>query len=113
MKPFTENRLGVFDRFKTSIYAEPALAPSMAWLGTVAPAIPNGVKVKKGQLTWKAAMSGDIRYWTLYKQNADSWKLVRVIAAATTSITIEPGTYALCTVDRQNNESAGVIVSVT
>jgi uncharacterized lipoprotein YddW (UPF0748 family) len=113
MKPFTENRLGVFDRFKTSIYAEPALAPSMPWLGTVPPAIPDGVRVKNGQLTWKAATSGDIRSFSLYKQNADSWKLVRVIDAATRAVTLEPGIYALCAVDKQNNESLGVVVSVT
>lgn len=113
MKPFNENRLGVFDTFKTSLYAEPALVPSMAWLGNVAPAIPDGVVVKDGKLTWKPATSGDIRSWTLYKQNVDtSWKLVRVIDAATTAITLESGTYALCAVDKMANESAGVIISV-
>jgi uncharacterized lipoprotein YddW (UPF0748 family) len=115
MKPFKENRLGVFDTFKTSLYAEPALAPTMAWLGNVAPAIPESVVVKSGKLTWKpAAASADIRSWTLYKQNADtSWKLVRVMNATTTAITLEPGTYALCAVDKMANESAGVIISVT
>jgi uncharacterized lipoprotein YddW (UPF0748 family) len=113
MKPFSENRLGVTDRFKSSLYAELALVPSMAWLGIVPPAIPDAVVVKDGKLTWKAATSEDIRSWTLYKQNGDTWKLVRVIDAATTAIALEPGTYALCAVDKLANESAGVVVSVS
>lgn len=114
MKPLKENRLGVFDTFKTSLYAEPALVPTMAWLGNVAPAIPESVVVKGGKLTWKtAAASADIRSWTLYKQSTDtSWKLVRVMDATTTTITLEPGSYALCAVDKMANESAGVIISV-
>jgi hypothetical protein len=85
----------------------------MAWFGNVAPAIPERVVVKDGKLTWKPATSADIRSWTLYKQNADtSWKLVRVMEAATTAVTLEPGTYALCAVDKMANESAGVIISV-
>src|SRR5919199_3143309 len=113
MKPFTENRLGVFDRFKTSLYAELALVPTMPWLGTVAPAIPDDVGIKDGQLTWKTPTSGNIRSFSLYKQNTDTWKLVRVIDAATTTVAIEPGTYALCAVDNLANESVGVVVSVS
>ena len=113
MKPFTENRLGVFDRFKTSLYAETVLAPSMAWLGTTPPAIADGVGVKEGKLTWKPAVSEDIRAWTIYQQDAGNWKLLRVIDAATTDVTLEPGTYALCAVDKLANESAGVEISVT
>ncbi len=112
MKVFRENRLGVVDAFKSSIYSEPALAPSMSWLDTRPLALPMGVKVKDGKLTWKAAASENIRSWTLYKQNADTWKLVRIIDAATTFTTVEPGTYALCAVDKVANESAGVVVSV-
>ena len=113
MKPFTENRLGVFDRFKTSLYAELALVPTMPWLGTVAPAIPDDLAIKDGQLTWKTPTSGNIRSFSLYKQNTDTWKLVRVIDAATTTVAIEPGTYALCAVDNLANESVGVVVSVS
>jgi uncharacterized lipoprotein YddW (UPF0748 family) len=112
MKVFSENRLGVVDAFKTSIYAELALAPSMSWLDALPPALPTGVKVKDNKITWKAGASEDIRSWTLYKQNADTWKLVRVIEAATTFATVEPGTYAVCAVDKMANESSGVVVSV-
>jgi uncharacterized lipoprotein YddW (UPF0748 family) len=112
MKPFKENRLGVVDTFKTSLYAEPALAPSMQWLDAVAPGVPTGVKVKDGKLTWRAVTNEDIRSWTLYQQKGTTWKLVKVLPVATTTATLEPGTYALCTVDRLANESLGVVVSL-
>jgi uncharacterized lipoprotein YddW (UPF0748 family) len=112
MKPFNENRLGVVDAFKTSLYTEPALVPNMQWLGAVPPGLPKTVKAKDGKLTWSAATSETIRSWTLYKQNIEAWKLVQIIDAATTAVTVEPGTYALCAVDNMANESAGAIVSV-
>lgn len=113
MKTFKENRLGVVDAFKTSLYSEPALAPNMQWLNGKAPALPSRVKVKDGKLTWRAATAVNIRSWTLYKQNGATWKLVKVIEVGTTSATVNAGTYALCAVDNLANESAGVVVSVS
>ncbi|MEW6492132.1 MAG: family 10 glycosylhydrolase [Cyanobacteriota bacterium] len=112
MKPLTENRLGIVDRFQSSIYTELVLAPTMPWLDAVAPTIPDQVRVKDGRLTWKAATSGEIRSWTLYKQDANTWKLMQIINVTTTTVTLKPGTYALCAVDRLGNESAGVVLSV-
>ena len=112
MKPFLENRLGVGDAFNASIYTERRLVPPMSWLDAVAPALPDRVRVKDGKLTWKAVSSNEVRSWTLYQQNADTWKLLQIIDAATTAISVEPGTYALCAVDRLANESAGVLISV-
>jgi uncharacterized lipoprotein YddW (UPF0748 family) len=112
MKVFKENRLGVVDTFKTSLYSELALAPSMSWLGAVPPTVPTGMRVREGKLTWQAATKGDIRSWTLYQQKGVTWKLLKVLDAATLEVKVEPGTYALCAVDRIANESLGVVVSV-
>jgi hypothetical protein len=112
MKVFKENRLGIVDTFKSSTYAEPALAPNMQWIGTVKPAIPAGVTVKDGKITWRGAANATIRSWTLYQQKGDTWRLLKVLEAGTTAATVEPGSYALCAVDRMANESAGVVVSV-
>jgi len=112
MKVFNENRLGVVDSFKASIYGEPALVPTRSWFESVVPPIPSGVRGKQGKITWKTASTDATRSWTLYKQNADTWKLMQVIEAATTTAIVEPGTYALCAVDNQANESVGVVVSV-
>jgi uncharacterized lipoprotein YddW (UPF0748 family) len=112
MKVFKENRLGVVDTFKTSIYADPALAPTMQWLEERTPAIPTGVRVREGKLTWRETTNKDIRSWALYQQKGESWKLLKVIDVATTSATVELGTYALCAVDRMAKESLGVVVVV-
>lgn len=112
MKVFNENRLGVVDSFKTSIYGEPALVPTRSWFESVVPPIPSGARGKQGKITWKTASNDTIRSWTLYKQNADTWKLIQVIEATKTAATVEPGIYALCAVDHLANESAGVVVSV-
>jgi uncharacterized lipoprotein YddW (UPF0748 family) len=112
MNALTKNRQGIYDKFKSSVYAKPALVPAMGWLDTLPPAAPAGLEVKNRQLTWKAADDKDIRSWTLYKQNGATWTLVRVFSGATRVATLEPGTYALCAVDRMANESVGVVVSV-
>ncbi|NEQ21756.1 MAG: hypothetical protein F6K28_21595, partial [Microcoleus sp. SIO2G3] len=48
----------------------------------------------------------------LYKQNGTTWKLVRILDATATTVTVEPGTYALCAVDNLANESTGVVVAL-
>jgi uncharacterized lipoprotein YddW (UPF0748 family) len=111
MKAFTENRLGVVDSFKSTIYQAPALVPTQSWQQSVAPSLPKRVRVKQGRITWSASTEA-IRSWTLYQQNSNTWKLVKIMAATTTSVTVEPGTYALCAVNIQANESLGVVVFV-
>ncbi|HEY9831956.1 MAG TPA: hypothetical protein V6D26_15335, partial [Stenomitos sp.] len=79
---------------------------------TLPPFPPTGLAAKNRQLSWKAADDRDIRAWTLYQQNSGSWTLERILPGATRVVTVEPGKYALCAVDRMANESAGVVVSV-
>lgn len=112
MKAFKENSQGVYENFKSSTYATPALVPTMPDLDAAPPAFPTGVAVKNGQIIWNPAAGGEIRSWTLYKQDGDSWKLLRVLPVATTSVSVDPGTYALCAADRMANESQGVVVAV-
>jgi uncharacterized lipoprotein YddW (UPF0748 family) len=113
MSAFTENRQNIYNNFKSSAYAQLALVPMMPWQDTLAPIPPTGLDVKDRKLSWQAAENKDIRSWTLYKQNGANWTLERVFPGAIRVATLEPGTYALCAVDRMANESAGVVVSVT
>jgi hypothetical protein len=112
MNAFTKNRQSIYDKFKSSVYDNPALVPAMSWQDALPPAAPTGLEVKNRQVSWKAADDKDIRSWTLYKQSGASWTLVRVFPGATRVATLEPGTYALCAVDRMANESVGAIASV-
>lgn len=110
MSAFQENRQDIYDTFKTNVYAKPALVPTMNWLDASPPPPPTGLQVKEGKLSWNAA--GDIRSWTLYKQEGATWTLRRILPGATTAANIDPGTYALCAVDRIGNESGGLVISV-
>jgi uncharacterized lipoprotein YddW (UPF0748 family) len=112
MNAFTNNRQSIYDKFKSSVYAKPALVPSMGWVDTLPPAAPTGLAVKNRQLTWKAVDEKDIRSWTLYKQSGANWTLVRVLPGATRVAALDPGTYALCAVDEMANESVGAIALV-
>ncbi|NEQ78633.1 MAG: hypothetical protein F6K23_39980 [Okeania sp. SIO2C9] len=111
MKVLGENRQGIFDYFQTSLYTEPALPPAMEWLGGNSPDIPSDVRRVGSKLIWKAATSKDIRSWTIYRKIGDSWKLYKIVTAANTETEVEPGTYAVCAVNRMANESKGVVVS--
>ncbi|NJL81566.1 MAG: family 10 glycosylhydrolase [Richelia sp. SM2_1_7] len=106
-----ENRQNIADKFKSLLYKEPALVPVMQWQNTLPPASPIKVETKNRKITW-ATGGGEIRSWTLYKKSGNDWKLQRILSKGTTAATVEPGTYAVCAVDRMAVQSSGVIISV-
>lgn len=107
------NNSDIFDAFKTSTYAEPALAPAMSWKKDRLPVMPPTIiGIKNSKLTWKATDNKDLRSWTLYKRVGNRWQLIKILDAGTTEVKLEPGTYALCAVDRMLNESVGIKISV-
>lgn len=108
-----ENRQGIADKFKDSIYNKPALAPSMSWRNAAPPSPPTALQVSNRRLNWKPGDNREVRSWALYRQSGDNWTLQRILSAGTTFATVEPGTYAVCAVDRLANESAGVVISVS
>lgn len=112
MKVFTENRLEVVDQFKSSIYSEPAVVPSMEWLKTEPPKKPGNVRARDGKLSWQKVCDGETCYWTLYRQQDGVWRLYKILNSATLEIALESGVYALSAVDRIGNESVGVVVSL-
>ncbi|MDM9384838.1 family 10 glycosylhydrolase [Chlorogloeopsis sp. ULAP01] len=107
-----ENRQGISDKFQNSLYAKLALVPTMSWQNTTPPAPPTALQVNNRKLSWQPSDDKKIRSWTLYRQSGDSWILQRVLSAGTAFATVEPGTYAVCAVDRLANESVGVVISV-
>ncbi len=109
-KALAANHQGLGDRFRTTTYANLALPPAMPWLITSAP-LPTGVRSSNGKLTWNAA-TPEIRGWTLYQQNGNTWTLRQILPAAITTSPLPSGTYALCTVGRSTVESKGVVVKV-
>lgn len=111
MSDLRANRQEIYDNFKTETYAKPALVPTMQWLDAVPPAVPTGLVKQAGQLIWNPTKDASIRGWTLYQKQGTGWTLWQILPATTTAVTVPPGTYALCAVDRVANESVGVVIN--
>ena len=113
MKVFQNNRLGINDAFKASVYPSPALVPPMPWIDSDPPEAPTGVSASYDTITWNRPASDDVRYWTLYKKNSNNvWELERVLNSTTTRTRVYPGTYALRAADRLANESVEEVIRV-
>ena len=112
MKALRDNKQGISDLLKTKFYQQLALPPMMEWLNIPAAAPPSKVTKQGDTLTWQAGTNNlsNLRCWTLYQQQGSSWQLVQVIPSSVNSIKINPGTYALCGVDRTNRESLGIVI---
>lgn len=108
-----ENRQDISDIFQNSLYAKPALVPTMSWRSTTAPPPAKELQVNNRRLSWQPGDNQPVRSWTLYRQSDSNWTLQRVLSAGTTFATVQPGTYAVCAVDRLANESLGVVISVS
>ncbi|GBE91309.1 glycoside hydrolase family 10 protein [Nostoc cycadae] len=112
MSAINQNRRGIADQFKNSLYSRPAIVPSMSWRNAAPVAPPKALQFKDGKLNWQLGDSQPVRSWTLYRQAGDGWTLQRILSAGTTFATVQPGTYAVCAVDRLANESLGVVITV-
>lgn len=108
-----ENRQDISDTFQNTLYSQPALVPTMSWRSTTAPQPPKELQVNNRRLSWQPGDNQPVRSWTLYRQSGPNWTLQRVLSAGTTFATVQPGTYAVCAVDRLANESQGVVISVS
>ena len=113
MSSIQENRQGIADTFKSSIYNQPAIAPIMPWRNSIPPAPPVGLQVSNRRLSWQPGDNRDVRSWTLYRRSGDNWTLTRVLSKGTTFATVSAGSYAVCAVDRFANESVGVVTTVS
>ncbi|MEO1183499.1 MAG: hypothetical protein AAFX46_01745, partial [Cyanobacteria bacterium J06636_27] len=106
-----ENSQGIADKFKSLLYKEPTLVPTMPWKDTIPPASPIAVEAENRKISW-ATGGGEIRSWTIYKKSGSNWILQQVLPQEKTETTVEPGTYAVCAVDRMANQSTGIVVKI-
>ncbi len=114
MSSINQNREGIADSFRNSLYATPAIVPSMSWQNTTAPPPPQELQVNNRRLSWKPGDDQPVRSWTLYRQTGNTWILQRILSAGTTFATVQqPGTYAVCAVNRLANESQGLMITVS
>jgi len=108
-----ENRQDISTTFQNSLYTTPAIAPAMPWQTATTPPPPKELQVNNRRLSWQPGDNQPVRSWTLYRQSGSNWILQRVLSAGTNFATVQPGTYAVCAVDRLANESQGVVISVS
>lgn len=110
-----KNREGIAESFYTSLYADPAIPPTMSWKNGTAPPPPTGLKVNNSKVSWDPGDPQKIRSWTLYREIGNSWKLHQILPVETTFAVTnfqEGGKYALAAVDRLGNESIGIVIKV-
>ena len=113
MNSINQNRRGIADQLRNSLYKTPAIVPTMSWQNGTAPPPPQNLRVSDRRLSWQPGNDQPVRSWTLYRQTDNTWILHRVLSAGTTFATVQqPGTYAVCAVDRLANESLGVVITV-
>ncbi|MFB2647124.1 family 10 glycosylhydrolase [Raphidiopsis sp. BLCC-F218] len=113
MKSLAENRQGIGEQFKQVYYPRPSIVPTMSWRNQTPPPPPENITFQDGKLNWQRGDNRSVRSWTLYRQTGDSWTIQRILSAGTTFATVQPGTYAVCAVDRLGNESLGVTITVS
>ena len=107
IEPIVDNRQGFADQLRTEIYAQASLVPVLKATGNP-PTPPTGVTAANGTLSWSGGGDG-LRGWSLYRQQGGSWTLDRLLPAGVRSVALNPGTYALCAVDRSARESQGIV----
>lgn len=113
MKSLAENRQGIGEQFKQVYYPRPSIVPTMSWRNQTPPPPPENITFQDGKLNWQRGDNRSVRSWTLYRQTGDTWTIQRILSAGTTFATVQPGTYAVCAVDRLGNESLGVTIKVS
>ncbi|HYW18211.1 MAG TPA: family 10 glycosylhydrolase [Nodularia sp. (in: cyanobacteria)] len=113
MSSINQNREGIADSFRNSLYSTPAIVPTMSWQNGTAPPPPQELQVNNRRLSWRPGDNQPVRSWTFYRKYGDFWKLERILSAGTTFATVsQSGNYTVCAVDRLGNESQGVLITV-
>ncbi|MCY1054964.1 family 10 glycosylhydrolase [Nannocystis sp. SCPEA4] len=109
--PLQENLLGVTDAFKAEFYQSPALTPPIAALAGQAVEPPN-VALDGSQVSLSHATPDSLRAWVVYAQSGQEFVIERIVPAATATIDLSPGTWAISAAGKHGVESQGVLVTV-
>lgn len=112
VEPLLNNQANVNNATFKKVYAQPALPPIMTQKGGVPPSRPVNLTVRDRTISWQAESSTDIRAWSLYRGSDNGWTLAQVIPGPTLRVTLTPGYYALCAVNRRSQESEGSLFEV-
>lgn len=93
------------------VYAKPALPPVVPGMGSTTVAPPT-VTAVSGGLSLGHTSIASIRGYAVYRWVDDSWSIERWVPAASRSVTLPAGRYAVTAVGRGEVESLGVDVTL-
>ncbi|HJN75590.1 MAG TPA: hypothetical protein QGF58_16795 [Myxococcota bacterium] len=54
----------------------------------------------------------DARWWVVYAQDQGAWTIDRILPSSQTTLTMEPGSWAISAAGKHGVESLGVVVQV-
>ncbi len=106
LAPLQENRDGITEVFKNELYPTPALPPVVPGRGSQAPEAPS-LTVSNDQVQIEDAGGLALRGHVLYVDVGGQWVVQDILPASQASVTLNPGRYALTTVNRFSQESRG------
>lgn len=107
ISPLVSDTDGIRGVFRDELYATPALSPVLVKAKGATLAAPT---VSLDGTTAQVSHPGRIRAWGVYRSSGTEWTLDRYVPAATTSISLETGVWAISAVDTRGVESRGVVV---
>ncbi|MGK7924397.1 MAG: family 10 glycosylhydrolase, partial [Spirulina sp.] len=112
VKPLVENWQNVNEAFRTKIYDRQALVPSLSRHAEQKPSPPR-LKIEGNTLSWQPQGNEEIRAWSLYRLNGETWELAAIFPASIRATGIAAGTYGLCAVNSVAVESEGAIIELS
>ncbi|MES2127526.1 MAG: family 10 glycosylhydrolase [Pseudomonadota bacterium] len=107
MAALMENRKGIADQLKASVYATPALVPATPWLGASAPppAVASAHRQAGGVALRFDAHPSAVQF-AVWSRHGETWRFALVPASSALTIGDAPQQIVVSAVDRLGNESA-------
>lgn len=94
--------------FREEFYVTPALTPPVFDMASVSVAAPELVLTSTGvDVSHPAA-----RWWVVYAEEGDGWRIDRIQTATQASVSLESGRWALSAAGKHGVESLGVVVEL-
>ena len=103
--------LGVATAFEDHVYDAPALAPAIPRL-TTPPPRPPLLTAGAGAITIAHEAPDATRFFAIYRDEAGTFVLDRVVGSAVTEVTVSAGTWAVSSIGRGGLESRGARITV-
>lgn len=111
IEPFVSDTMGVGTAIAETFYDQPVLTPPMAaHLGDEL--APPEVTLDGDTVMLAPGDGTPLRAWVVYEDAGAGWQLVEIVPAATTSLELGPGTWAVSAAARTSVESPGVLVEI-